>query len=67
MLPGTQSVFAPCHPAPSSTRTACAPSETVREIPARWAVIAAVSAWGMTSAAVVPRPGQTAPKMQAEV
>jgi hypothetical protein len=40
---------------------------TVREIPARRAFIAAVSACGMTRAAVVPRSGQTAPKMQAEV
>ena len=36
---------------------------TVREISARWALIAGVSALGMTSAAVAPRSGQTAPKM----
>jgi len=67
MLSGTFRALAPCHPAPSRTRTACAPSATVREISARWAFMAAVSAWGMTSAAVAPRSGQTAPKMYAQV
>jgi hypothetical protein len=43
------------------------PFATVRETLARWALMAAVSALAMTSAAVAARSGQTAPKMVADV
>lgn len=59
--------LAPCQPAPSRTIPAQAPAATVRAIPARWAFMAAVSACGITTAALAARPGQATPKVSAQV
>jgi len=52
--------------APPITRIAWAQCETRRLIFARWALIAAVLAQSMSSAAQVTRAGRTAPKAQAQ-
>src|SRR6187200_58214 len=52
-----------CHPAWSTTSTACLPGATSAAISARCRFIASVLQAGRTSAAPLPSPGQIAPKM----
>ena len=56
-----------CQPAPSTPSMACAPGATPALISAGWAVMAAVSAKGITGPAPTPRAGQIAPNRSAEV
>ena len=61
MLSGPLSAAEACQPAPSTPSRAGAPGATPARISARWAVMAVVSAKGMTRPAPTPRAGQIAP------
>jgi hypothetical protein len=61
MFPGTFRRGEVCQPAPSSTSTAMAPTETCRLISARCSFMASILTSGMMIAAPVLRSGQTAP------
>src|SRR5206468_7189911 len=63
MLSGTTRPAERCHPAWSTTSTACLPGATSAAISARCRFIASVLQAGRTSAAPLPLPGQIAPKM----
>src|SRR3712207_3552937 len=56
-LGGTASLSDMCHPARSTSSTACAPGATAAAISARCRFIAAVWQWGSTDAAPLPSPG----------